>query len=119
MRVIVAERGRIGAKVRRKEKKEYHSKISANGQITLPKEIRESLDGGPGDVMVFVPTEGGVLIHKKKGLREELEEWRKGLSTETRELIKKTAGWTLDQYHEYFDNLPENGSEMERYYGIK
>lgn len=106
-----------GAPVKRK--KIYTLTMSANGQFTLPKELREELDLHPGDALILTPRTEGFMMHKRVGLREEMAEWRKGLSKETNEMIKKTAGWTLNQYHEYFDNLPENIAEMEREYGFK
>lgn len=100
-------------------KKTYSLKMSSNGQITIPKEMREDLDWCPGDVLVFTPQKEGFEVSKRMGLREEMATWRQGLSKETNEMIKKTAGWTIGQYHEYFDNLPENIAEMEREYGLK
>lgn len=101
------------------KKKTYTLKMSANGQITIPKEMREDLGWHPGDVLVFIPQKKSFSVHKRVSLREEMVNWRKSLSRETNEMIKKTAGWTLNQYHEYFDNLPENVEEMEREYGLK
>lgn len=106
-----------GAPVKRK--KIYTLTMSANGQFTLPKELREELDLHPGDALILTPRTEDFVMHKRVGLREEMAEWRKGLSKETNEMIKKTAGWTLNQYHEYFDNLPENVAKMEREYGFK
>lgn len=100
-------------------KKIYTSKVSANGQITVPKEVREKYGWQPGDTLVFTPQQDGFAIHKRASLREEMVGWRKSLSQETDEMIKKTAGWTLKQYHEYFDSLPENITEMEEKYGFK
>lgn len=106
-----------GAPVKRK--RIYTLTMSANGQFTLPKELREELDLHPGDTLILTPRTEDFVMHKRVGLREEMAEWRKGLSKETNEMIKKTAGWTLNQYHEYFDNLPENVAKMEREYGFK
>ena len=37
-------------------------RVQARGQVTIPKEIREKLNVKPGDLVVFVDTEDGVLV---------------------------------------------------------
>ncbi len=37
-------------------------RVQAKGQVTIPKQIRESLAIKPGDQVVFVETEAGVLL---------------------------------------------------------
>lgn len=101
------------------QKRSYHLKISANGQVTIPKEMREELDWHPGDVLVFAPRKEGFEIYKQLSLREEMASWRQRLSPKTKDMIQKMAGWTISQYHDYFDGLPENVAEMERQYGLK
>ena len=110
---------RIMADKQLENKKTYSLKMSPNGQVTIPKEMREELDWHPGDVLVFSPRKDGFAVSKRLGLREEVTKWRQGLSQEANDLIKKTAGWTINQYHEYFDNLPENIAKMEEEYGIQ
>lgn len=45
------------------------SRLSSQGQVTIPKEIREYLDLKPGDNVYFAPREGGVLMRvKRKGI---------------------------------------------------
>lgn len=102
----------------KEQKKRYYLKMSANGQITIPKELREEMDWGAGDVLIFAPRKDGFEIYKQLSLREEMVTWRQGLSPKTKSMIKKTAGWTINQYHDYFDNLPENVAEIERKYGL-
>lgn len=97
----------------------YYLKMSANGQVTIPKEIREEFGWRPGDVLVFSPREKGFEVFKQLNLRDDMKKWREKLSEETNNIIQKTAGWSIAQYHEYFDNLPENVEEMERKYGFR
>lgn len=42
-------------------------KITAKGQITIPKEIREALGVGPGDHFLFRIEEGKAVIYPVKG----------------------------------------------------
>ena len=37
-------------------------RVQAKGQVTIPKEIREKLNLQPGDLVVFIDTEDGVLV---------------------------------------------------------
>lgn len=102
------------------------SKISSGCQITLPSAFRKALGFGAGDDIVMEDRDGGILI-KKAMTREEklkqmfadLDEWRENLPDETKELIKKHAGWTVNQYHEYYDNLPETKEYIRKKYGVQ
>jgi AbrB family looped-hinge helix DNA binding protein len=38
------------------------SKVSKKGQVVLPKEIREKLNIGEGDILVFTELEGKIVI---------------------------------------------------------
>ena len=37
-------------------------RVQAKDQVTIPKEIREKLNIKPGDLVIFVDTEDGVLV---------------------------------------------------------
>lgn len=52
-------------------------RVQAKGQVTIPKEFREKLNLQPGDQVVFVDTEDGVIIKPavvvtNDSLREEM-----------------------------------------------
>ena len=52
------------------------SSLSEKGQVTIPKEIRRRLNLKPGDKVVFLVREDGILIRKalERKLSEILEE---------------------------------------------
>lgn len=101
------------------------TKISSGYQITLPSALRKALGLGAGDDIVLEERDGGVLLKKALTREEKLEqmftdlkEWREGLPEETKKLIEKHAGWTANQYHRYYDNLPETREYIRKKYGV-
>ncbi len=59
------------------------SKLSSKGQLTLPKEVRETLGAAPGDVILYEVEGGAVQIRRidpldaafHAALSSTLEEW--------------------------------------------
>ena len=59
------------------------SRLSAKGQVTLPKKVRETLSLGPGDLVAYEIGEGKVAIRKVQpfdaafhaALSATLDEW--------------------------------------------
>ena len=59
------------------------SRLSAKGQVTVPKEIRESLGAKPGDVIAYEVRNGVVTLRRlepfdaafHKAISETLDEW--------------------------------------------
>lgn len=94
-------------------------------QVTLPAVFRKKLQLEAGDEIVFEEVRDGILLKKAQTKKERIEammarldEWRDNLSQETKERIKQHAGWTINQYHEYYDNLPETKAYIKEKYGI-
>ena len=87
-------------------------------QITVPSVIRKALGLEPGDP-VDLKMEQGQAVLKRAETREEQVRRREGLSDETKAKIKKHAGWTINQYHDYYDNLPETKAYLKEKYGTK
>jgi len=50
-------------------------KVTSNGQVTIPKEIRERLGIEPGDEVKFKETEDGYLLRKTTD-ENPFENWR-------------------------------------------
>jgi AbrB family looped-hinge helix DNA binding protein len=44
-----------------------HSKLTAQGQISVPAEVRKKLGLGPGSVLEWEENEGGELVVRKAG----------------------------------------------------
>ena len=85
------------------------SKVQQNGQVTIPVEIRRKWGLEPGDLVVFVETEAGVLILPREELavREALNRIGKAL---------KANGITLDELME--DGREIRSQLLEEEYGI-
>lgn len=105
------------------------STISKGMQITIPSALRQKLNIKPADQIVFDLDTTPVTVKKAQTLDEQIDEMiaafdainaedEKHLTPEQRELNKKTAGWTVNQYHEYFDNLPETKAYIKEKYGL-
>lgn len=103
--------------------------ISSAKQITVPKELREVLKLSAGDRIVFNFGSNGITVDKAETREEkvkrifaELEKMKvereKHMTPEQKEFARKTAGWTVNQYHEYFDNLPETKAYIKEKYGV-
>lgn len=45
-------------------------------------------------------------------------EHEKHMTPEQKEFAKMSAGWTINQYHEYYDNLPETKAYLKEKYGV-
>lgn len=60
-------------------------KITRQGQVTIPSEIREKLDLEEGDVLDFFYTDGTIVIRKK---REPIEVFKE-LASETRKRFEE------------------------------
>lgn len=47
---------------------EHRSRITSKGQITLPAEIRRSIQAKPGDMIVFTVDNGRITVEKDAGI---------------------------------------------------
>lgn len=104
--------------------------MSAGFQITVPSLLRKKLDLKPGDRVVFDTDRKAITVEKAETQEEQVkamvaefdrlnEEHRKRMTPEEKKFAKMAAGWTVNQYHEYFDDLPETDLYMKEKYGIQ
>ena len=103
--------------------------ISSANQITLPKRLRERLNLKTGDKVVFRYTDDGVKIERAETREEKIlkvfaeldrlkEKHDRNMTPEQRRIAEMTKGWTINQFHEYFDNLPETREYIRKKYGV-
>lgn len=106
------------------------TKLSRAYQITLPSALRKALHLEVGDEIEMEETKKGFLLRKAETKEErikrafvELErlkvEREKTMTPEQKRIAEMTKGWTVNQYHEYFDNLPETKAYMKEKYGVE
>lgn len=99
--------------------------LSKGYQITLPSALRKKLGLVAGDRLEIDTRGNSLLIRKAKTLDEQLDEMKRCFEEvkEARtpkqvELEEKTAGWTINQYHDYFDKTPEQRAYIKEKYGV-
>lgn len=103
--------------------------LSAGYQFTAPSLLRSKLNLKPGDKVVFDTDKVVVTVEKAETREEKIKrtfaklaeiraEQEARMTPEQREFAKKTAGWTMSQYHEYIDNLPETKAYLKEKYGV-
>lgn len=103
--------------------------MSSANQITIPKQIRQALNLTAGDKLTFKfngkiisVTKAETQEEKVRRVFRELDrlkvEREKHMTPEQKAFAQKTAGWTVNQFHEYFDNLPETKAYIKEKYGL-
>lgn len=74
-------------------------RVTEKGQVTIPKNVRDRLNIGPGSEVDFVMSDEGVMLVKTGASREEFEsfeEWAKSVEGKL-----DTGGMTTDEYMEW------------------
>lgn len=114
----------------KKSKKVVMTTMSKAYQITVPSVVRKMLGLEPGDGVDFEALGDGVRLTKAMSREEKIEravakleqlkiEREKTMTPEQKKIVEMTKGWTVNQFHEYFDNLPETKAYLEEKYGVK
>ncbi len=109
----------------KENKKVVTTTISKAYQITVPSAVRKMLGLKPGDVVDFKMLGDRVTLSKAMSHEDkvkqafaDLDRWRESLPSKTKKLIEKHAGWTVNQLHEHYDNLPETKNYLKEKYGV-
>ena len=98
-------------------------------QITVPSVVRRALGLMPGDPVEFKMERGQAVLVRAETREEKIKrvfaeldrmkvEREKQMTSEQKEFAKMSAGWTINQYHEYYDNLPETKAYIKEKYGV-
>ena len=74
-------------------------RVQAKGQVTIPKEIRDKLNVKPGDLVVFVETDTGVMVKPAAVMTD--EHLREEVAAVVRSLRERFADYSVEE----IDNL--------------
>ena len=97
----------------------YTTTMTSNGQITIPKELRELFNFHPGSRIKIHSTKNTLKIERQQSLQEIIAEMDAiPFSKKTQALIKKNAGKTVNELKEEFANSPEGKAYFKEKYGI-
>ena len=70
-------------------------RVQAKGQVTIPKEIREKLNVQPGDLVVFVETDEGVVVKPAAVMTD--ENLRQEVTTVLRSIRERFADYSAEE----------------------
>jgi len=76
-------------------------RIQAKGQVTIPKEIREKLNVQPGDLVVFVETDDGVMVKPAAVMTE--DNLRDEVAAVLRSIRERFAEYSVDEIETLVD----------------
>lgn len=104
--------------------------MSAGYQITVPSVLRKTLGLVPGDKIAIDTDKAPITIEKAETQEERVKramaklerlkiEREKTLTPKQKQIMEMTKGWTVNQFHEYFDNLPETKEYLRKKYNVK
>lgn len=104
-------------------------KLSSVNQITIPSSFRKTLGVEAGDELEAEVVNGALTVRKAMTHEEKVKkvfadlermrkEHEKRMTPEQKKIAEMTKGWTVNQYHEYFDNTPEHKAYIKEKYGI-
>ena len=74
-------------------------RVQAKGQVTIPKEIRDKLNVQPGDLVVFVETDTGVMVKPAAVMTD--EHLREEVAAIVRSIRERFADYSAEE----IDNL--------------
>ncbi len=95
----------------------YLLTMSSQGQITLPKTMREALGLKPRDKVRLTRQGDEFRVEKEKSLAERFAALHAEIPPETWRRIKKDAGKTVHQMMDEYWDSPEGQAELSRMAG--
>lgn len=113
----------------REEKIVATTTMSKAYQITVPSVIRKALGIEPGDPVELNMRAGKAVLERGETREERIKrgfaklekmqiEREKHMTPEQKKFFEMARGWTINQYHEYIDNLPETRAYIKEKYGL-
>ena len=76
-------------------------RVQAKGQVTIPKEIREKLNVQPGDLVVFVETDEGVMVKPAAVMTD--EHLRQEVTAVLRSIRERFADYSAEEIDSLVD----------------
>ena len=76
-------------------------RVQAKGQVTIPKEIRDKLNVQPGDLVVFVETDTGVLVKPAAVMTD--EHLREEVAAVVRSIRERFADYSAEEIDSLVD----------------
>jgi AbrB family looped-hinge helix DNA binding protein len=76
-------------------------RVQAKGQVTIPKKIRDKLNVQPGDLVVFVEAEEGVILKPVSVMTD--EHLREEVATVVRSIRERFADFSADEIDDLVD----------------
>jgi len=70
-------------------------RVQAKGQVTIPKEIRDKLNVQPGDLVVFVETDEGVMVKPAAVMTD--EHLRQEVTAVLRSIRERFADYSAEE----------------------
>ena len=76
-------------------------RVQAKGQVTIPKEIRDKLNVQPGDLVVFVETDEGVMVKPAAVMTD--EHLRQEVTAVLRSIRERFADYSAEEIDSLVD----------------
>ena len=81
-------------------------RVQAKGQVTIPKEIREKLNLQPGDLVVFVDTDDGVMVKPAAVVTD--DSLREGVTAVVRSIRERFSDYSVEEIDALVDEALRN-----------
>lgn len=103
--------------------------LSRASQITIPSAMRKKLGLEFNDPVDITLKKNTIVIQKAESQADAIQrifseldslrrEHERHMTPEQKSFAKQSTGWTIDQYHKHFDNLPETQKYLKEKYSV-